>query len=381
VGKNRVVGTAVTRLKEGWVKTLGVGIVGSGGIARAHGIGWQRNAARGQIVAAADVEAARAQYLIDSYGAPDARIYDGIEPLLNDPQVDVVDICLPHHLHTDAIIAAARAGKTILCEKPLCTSQEDAAKIGAALKETGVTFMMAHNQLFQPSLVEARQMLAAGKLGRPFMYRSNESFQHRDLLLGRTSHSLGAGESPWDWRSDLSKMGGGEVLDTGWHGTYRLLSLSTARPVEVTAMTERFLIPGLPAEDTGSLMVRFEDGTIGSMVTSWAFASVGNWQFEVVAEHGSLAGSSTVLAHQLHGWPKAVERPYDPVHTFGAEISHFLDVVLDGAETIATFEQGARVLQVTKAAYLSAATHRAVTLPENAMEAGYVTEAVAGTAA
>jgi len=167
------------------------------------------------------------------------------------------------------------------------------------------------------------------------------------------------------------------VLDTGWHGTYRLLSLSSARPIEVTAMTERFLIPGLPAEDTGSLMVRFADGTIGSMVTTWAFGTVGNWQFEVMAEHGSLAGSSTTLVHQLHGWPEAAERTYEPVHSITAEISHFLDVVLDGAETIATFEQGARVLQVTKAAYLSAATHRGVTLPENAMDAGFVTETAA----
>lgn len=353
------------------MKTLGVGIVGSGGIARAHGTGWQRNAARGQIVAAADVEPARAQYLLDNYGTENGEIHNGIESLLLDRSVDVVDICLPHHLHTDAIIAAARAGKAILCEKPLCTSQEDAAKIGQVLKETGVPFMMAHNQLFQPSLIEARSLLAAGKLGRPFMYRSNESFQHRDLLLGRTAHSLGAGESPWDWRSDLKRMGGGEVLDTGWHGTYRLLSLSSARPVEVTAMTERFLIEGLPAEDTGSLMVRFEDGTIGSMVTSWAFASVGNWHFEVVAEHGSLAGSGTQLLHQVHGWPEPSTRSYDPVHSFTAEISHFLDVVLNGADSIATFEQGARVLQVTKAAYLSAETHRSVMLPENAMEAGY----------
>lgn len=356
------------------MKPLGVGIVGSGGIARAHGLGWQRNAARGQIVAAADVEAARARYLIEMYGASDARVYDGITSLLTDPNVDVVDICLPHHLHTDAIVQAAKAGKMILCEKPLCTSQEDAATIGQVLKETGVPFMMAHNQLFQPSLIEARLMMATGKLGKTFMFRSNESFQHRDLLMGRTAHTLGAGESPWDWRSDLAKSGGGEVMDTGWHGTYRLLSLATTRPVEVTAMTERFLIPGLPAEDTGSLMVRFADGTIGSMVTTWAFATVGNWQFEVMAEHGSLAGSATHLVHQLHGWPQAAERVYEPVHTFSAEISHFLDVVLDGAETISTFDQGARVLQVTKAAYLSAATHRSVTLPENPMEAGFVSD-------
>jgi len=133
------------------VETLKVGIVGAGGIARHHGMAWQRNALRGVIVAVADVAPGRAQYLADQYGAPGAKIYDGIEGLLADPDVDAVDICLPHHLHTSAIIAAARAGKAIFCEKPLCTSLEDAAAIDATLSETGATFVMAHNQLSSPA--------------------------------------------------------------------------------------------------------------------------------------------------------------------------------------------------------------------------------------
>src|SRR5207244_3105428 len=142
----------------------------------------------GEIVAVADVEPARAQYLADNYGRSDTRIYDGLTSLLSDPNVDTVDICLPHHLHTDAIIAAAQAGKSILCEKPLCTSIEDAARIGAVLKETGVTFVMAHNQLFQPSLIEARKLISNGTLGHSFVLRSIEVFQHRDLIAGASAH-------------------------------------------------------------------------------------------------------------------------------------------------------------------------------------------------
>ncbi|MEA2595329.1 MAG: hypothetical protein QOF01_1798 [Thermomicrobiales bacterium] len=353
------------------METLKVGIVGAGGIARQHGIAWQRNAPRGEIVAVADVEPSRAQYLVDNYAAPSAKIYDGLAALLADPNVDAVDICLPHDLHTSAIIASARAGKAIFCEKPLCTSLDDAAAIDAALRETGVTFVMAHNQLFQPSLIEARQMLAAGTLGRPFVIRSIEAFQHRGALLGQTGHQLGPGESPWAWRSDLTRMGGGEVLDTGWHSSYRLLALANNdRPVEVTAMTDRFLIPGLPAEDTGLLTIRFASGAIGQIITSWAFAPVGNWHFEVMAEYGSLAGGPTQLLHQLYGWPEPAERSNESVHTFTAEVTHFLDVIQQGADTPATFAQGARVLQLTKAAYLSAAEHRSVALPENPLEPG-----------
>jgi predicted dehydrogenase len=357
------------------VSTLKVGIVGAGGIARAHGIGWQKSAARAEIVAVADVEPGRAQYLADQYGSSRAEIYPNIESLLTHPGLDAVDICLPHDLHTRAIIAAARAGKAILCEKPLCTSLADAVAIDAVLRETGVPFVMAHNQLFQPSLIEARQLLAAGMLGRPFVLRSIEVFQNRSALLGQTGHhSLGPGESPWAWRTDLKRMGGGEVLDTGWHASYRLLALANDRPVEVTAMTDRFLIPGLPAEDTGLLLVRFANGAIGEIITSWAFAAVGGWHFEVMAQNGSLAGSATKLVHQLHGWPAPAERAYEPVHTFTAEIAHFLDVVLRGAESMATFAHGARVLQLTMAAYRAVAERRAIALPENPLEPGVPVE-------
>jgi predicted dehydrogenase len=351
------------------VSTLKVGIVGAGGIARAHGAGWQKHAARAELVAVADVEPGRAHYLADTYGADRTELYPSIEGLLAHPGLDAVDICLPHDLHTRAIVAAARAGKAILCEKPLCTSIEDAVAIDAVLRETGVPFVMAHNQLFQPSLIEARQLLAAGQLGRPFVIRSIEVFQNRGALLGRSGqHNLGAGESPWAWRTDLKRMGGGEVLDTGWHASYRLLALAGDRPVEVTAMTDRYLVADMPAEDTGVLLVRFANGAIGEIVTSWAFASVGGWHFEVMAQNGSLAGGPTKLLHQLHGWPAPAERAFEPVHTFTAEIAHFLDVVQNGAESQATFAHGARVLQLTMAAYRAVAEHRSIALPENLLE-------------
>ncbi|MDP9363561.1 MAG: Gfo/Idh/MocA family oxidoreductase [Chloroflexota bacterium] len=345
--------------------TLKVGIVGAGGIARQHGIAWTANAPRGEIVAVADVSELRAKALAGEFGVEGARVYDGIGPLLADPEVAAVDVCLPHHLHTEAIVAAARAGKAILCEKPLCTSLADAATIGATLRETGVTFVMAHNQLFQPSLIEARRVLGTGALGRPFLFRSIEAFQNTGAITGQGGASLPPGESPWAWRSDPARMGGGEVLDTGWHGSYRLLALADSPPVEVTALTDRFMLPGEGSEDTGVLLVRFASGAVGEMLTTWAFMPVGGWQFEVMAEHGSLAGGGGRIAHSLHRWPAPAEQTFPAVHTFTAEVTHFLDVVQRGEPSLATFEHGARVLQLTMAAYRSAAEKRAVALPED----------------
>ena len=359
--------------KGGDVDALRVGIVGAGGIAVEHAIGWQATGGRGEIVALADVTLERAQGLADRFTGGRARVYPDYETLLADPGVDAVDICLPHHLHTEAIVAAARAGKAVLCEKPLSTSLADAALIDAALRETGVVFMAAHNQLFQPSLIEARQLLAAGALGRPFVLRTIEAFQHRAIRHGQVASHHGGGESPWAWRVDPRRMGGGAVIDTGWHATYRLLALADERPVEVAAMTDRFYVHDLPAEDTGLLLVRFASGAIGEIITSWAFSPVSGWHFEVAAEHGSLAGGKTRLVHQLHGWPEPVEFtrfPDDLPQTFASEITHFLDVIQHSTVPQASFDHAARVLQLTLAAYTAAAEHCVVSLPEDPTQPG-----------
>ncbi len=355
------------------VETVRVGIVGAGWMGHAHARAWQSNAPRGEVVAIADVSPERARHLAAQIADRAVPVFADLGTMLADADLDAVDICLPHHLHTDAILTAARASKAVLCEKPLCTTLDDAALIHKTLQETGTPFMAAHNQLFQPSLVEARRLLAAGILGKPFVIRSIEAGQNRGFAAKARPVEIGGGESPWVWRADPRRMGGGEVIDTGWHATYRLLALAGERPVEVAAMMDRFAVTQLAAEDTGVILVRFASGVIGEIITSWAFGMVGGWHFEVAAEHGSLAGGKTRLVHQLHSWPEPIEFAKladDLPHTFASEVTHFLDVVQHGEPSQASFEHAARVLQVTLAAYTAAAEHCVVALPEDPTSPG-----------
>ncbi len=345
--------------------TVRVGIIGAGWMGVVHAQGWQSNAPRGEVAAVADVSEDRARHIADRFASGRAKIYPDLDVLLADPSIDAVDICLPHHLHTEAILKAAAAKKAILCEKPLCLSLEDAARIRSALAETGVIFQAAHNQLFQPSLIEARRLLEEGVLGRIFVIRSIEAGQNRGFKTGRAPVEMGQGESSWSWRSDPRKSGGGEVLDTGWHGTYRLLALANDRPVEVTAMAGRYFVEQIDAEDTGFLLVRFASGMIGEIATSWAFSFASGWQFEVAGEHGSLAGNARRLVHQLAGWSQPAERTNEPVVTYTREITHFIDVLLRGEPVAASVDQAIRVLQLIKGAYRSVEEHRAVSLPED----------------
>jgi predicted dehydrogenase len=340
-----------------------VGILGAGGIANVHARGWKAFPEKATIAAFSDVATDRAQAMSDLYTGGQAKIYDSIDAVVADESIDVIDICLPHHLHADAVIKAARAGKAILCEKPLCTTLEDGIEIRNVLTETGVTFMGAHNNLFTPALLEARRIIETGAIGKPFMYRSIETFQSRSFDPW-TAGSAAAGGGQGGWRANLTQAGGGELLDTGYHGTYRLLSMAAGdRPVEVTGFLSRFLLSHLPTEDTGHVIVRFESGAVGQIITSWAFDVVESRQFEVEAEYGALAGSQTFLKHQLYRWPSAAEMTFPKPETFTLEIGHFIEVVRSGATNAAPIDDTIRTLQVIKAAYLSAQLGQTVSLP------------------
>jgi predicted dehydrogenase len=344
---------------------LRAGIAGAGWMGKTHAEAWSLNAPDAALVAVADVSAPRAQELCDAFGAPGARVHPDLDSLLADDRVDAVDICLPHHLHAPAILAAARAGKAILCEKPLCLTLEEAKAVRDGVGAAGVTFMSAHNNLFAPGLLEARAVLEAGTLGQVHYVRSTEAGRNAGFKSGRPPIALAAGESSWSWRADKGRSGGGVVLDTGWHGAYRLLALAGSRPVAVSAMVADYYIGQAEAEDSGAVLVRFESGAIGYLFTSWAFGDPpGSYQFQVGAAEGTLGGTATRLVYQRFGEP-AVEKDFERRNTFAAEIGHFAAVVRAGATGLATWEHAARTLQLIHGAYRAAAEGRTVPLPED----------------
>ena len=128
----------------------------------------------------------------------------------------------------------------------------------------------------------------------------------------------------------------------------------------------------LPREDTAHVLVRFSNGMQGSMLTSWAFdGEPGASQFRVAGQLGTLAGGITRLVHAPTGWVSSpAERRWDTTHarTYVNEVTHFLDVLLDGANSRATWRHAARVLQLIRGAYLSADQKRTVELPEEPTE-------------
>lgn len=345
--------------------SLNVGLIGCGGITRPHVEGWAALGERAQIVAIADISEENAAARAVQIGHP-VQVYQDYHDLLADPAIDAVDIALPHHLHRDSIVAAAEAGKHVLSEKPLCLTLEEAADIEQAVDQNAVTMMAGHNQLFYPSIQQAKQMILEGDLG--------EIYQIDSLDAGARRRPLNPDKSTWgkpaagrtSWRSDPNKMGGGELIDTGYHPAYRLLFLAGQKVTEVSAAIGTYRLP-LPREDTANVLCTFEDGATGRIYTSWGLRAPGARPtvFNIMAQAGQLWGEMDRLYYQPVGFqsPAVVEFPgWDYGRTFAAAIAHFCAAIEGGYEPLHSVTEATETLRLILAAYQSVEEKRIVQL-------------------
>jgi predicted dehydrogenase len=330
---------------------INVGIVGAGEIAGAHIRGYLQVADRARVTAIADVDAERAQRYAEQVGG--AQVFTDYRDMIASSPIEAIDICLPHHLHKDAILAAAAAGKHILCEKPLCLTTEEADAVTHAVSAAGITLMCAHNQLFLPAVAPARALIREGRLGKVYAARTTDIF-----ALTIAADRLG-------WRARRATSGGGELIDTGYHPTYLLLHLIDSEPVEVAAMLSRHRMEFLEGEDSAQVLVKFADGTVGNIVTSWAYEAPGGTErFSVAGDAGSLWSDGRALHYKPRGGEQILVQESGDVEpdTYALEVADFITCLQEGRRPLNTEVEGVKVLMVILAAYASADGGRIVEL-------------------
>jgi predicted dehydrogenase len=318
------------------VSTIKVGLIGGGGIVDAHIRGYRAYADLIEVTAVADVIDETARRRAAELGA---AAYTDFRRMIGEADLDAVDICLPHHLHAEAIVSAAQAGKHILCEKPLCLTVEQANQVQRAVSTAGVTLMCAHNQLFLPAVSTAKQLLDQGLLGTVYEVRITDSF-YNDF----NPQNMG-------WRATAATSGGGELMDSGYHPTYLMLHLAGGSPVEATALLSRHRLRFMDSEDSAQVLVRFDNGIVGHLVTSWAYdPPPGTERFSVVGQRGSLHSDGTSLTVSLRG-SDSQTYDFEAVDSFVSEIGHFADCLRSGARPLHTEREGIAVLCLILAAY------------------------------
>ena len=169
-----------------------------------------------------------------------------LEALIADPEIDAIILCTPHTQHPDQIVAAARAGKHVFCEKPLCLTLSDAQRAVRACRENKVTLAVGHERRFEPAISDVRAMIAAGRLGTLLQMEGNFS-QDKFLTLPRDN-----------WRLSPTEAPAGPMTATGIH----LLDLAVSffGPAEFVFVQVAQLGSDLTNGDTLAAMIRFRSG-------------------------------------------------------------------------------------------------------------------------
>jgi predicted dehydrogenase len=177
-----------------------LGVVGAGNISELNVPGYLEHP-RCEVVAVCDQQIERARARAESWGVP--RAYGSLDDLLADEEVDAVEILTPTYLHADHVVAAARAGKHVSCQKPIANSVADGRRMVAACDEAGVAFRITENCCHYPPLERARELLRQGAVGTPTVIRIK-------TVVGQTDSEFQAHLDPegYTWRFDGHSPGG-----------------------------------------------------------------------------------------------------------------------------------------------------------------------------
>lgn len=302
-----------------------VGIVGAGLIAPNHAAGFQEVPDLAEVVAVCDTNRESAENLATLF---DARIYADYRELIADPQVDLVDLLLPHHLHYPAAMAVIRAKKHLLLEKPVAVSYSQSLEIVEAARQAGIHFGVAENTRYIRAYVEAEKLIRAGRLG--------------DITLVRTF--LPANErvrlSSDDFWGKHAAFGGGALIDSGPH-TFYLLKWLFGEIQELVAFTSQIYRVKSEVEDNADVRGRLAGGA--DFLSSFTFTAEvpHSERLEVYGTAGSL------IVDQLNNPParlyaeptdfegSPVEGPqYDPMGW------HFFSIVEEVKDFVRSLAEG-----------------------------------------
>ncbi|NIA24516.1 MAG: Gfo/Idh/MocA family oxidoreductase [Gammaproteobacteria bacterium] len=317
---------------------VGVGLVGLGEIGQVHLAGLRESAQVGP-VAICDLDA---DLVERSRG--DERVAASLDELLADDDVEVVDICLPHHLHASYALQALAAGRHVLLEKPMAMSVAECDQILAGAAEAGRRVGVSHNQLFYEPHRMLAGMLERGDLG--------------DLRTIRARLAIGGKYG--GWRSDPAQAGGGLLMDAGVHRVYVLDALGGP----ITAVTAVMDRPG--SEDVYSILFEFATGAIGTIDATYG-GPVGLFddQIEVVGTEAiaRVTGCEALFegfaaGPALRAWRNGTWTEYDSADDWAgsvkASVDGFCAAVVNGTEPPVTGADGRRIVQVIESAYESA---------------------------
>ncbi len=337
-------------------KKLGIGIIGSGGIAQnAHMPGYAAVPDLCKIVAVADVNPDTAKAAAEKFNVK--HVFTDYKKLLEMDEVDAVSVCTPNYLHHEPTIKAFEAGKHVLCEKPIAMNAAEAAEMVAAGRKAKKKFMVGYNLRFAPTNQLLKKYIEAGDLGEIYFARA-QALRRRGI-------------PGWGVFIDKSKQGGGPLIDIGVHILdLTLWLLGHPKPVAASGQTyakfgKRSDIVGFmgqwdyknfTVEDFAIGLIRFENGATISLESSFV-ANIPEDVFTSTlcgTEGGAVTHPLTIVREQHRSLQTfRPEIPNADIATHSAEVKHFCEAILNDTEPLTTGEHGLAVAQIMDAIYAS----------------------------
>ncbi len=340
-----------------------IGMVGAGNIAQNAHLPVYMKRDDVELVAVCDINEERARSVKEKFGFQ--QVFTSAEEMMACAKIDAVDICVWNGSHAPVAVAAAKAGRAIMCEKPMAVSLAAALEMEKAVKAAGVLFMMAMPNRFRPDVALFNEMRLAGKFG--------------DIYYAKTACVRRRG-TPLGWFTDTKKSGGGPVIDIGVHCIDRTwYMMGCPRPVRVSAMTHNLIgdyktkgvsrwvaldsdVTAFDTEDSAEGVIHFENGAAMIFEVSWALNCPPS-DYSVVC--GAKAGAS-LDPFTIYGEDQGYLTDNQPTlprpDNFYWEIDHFIDCFRTGKTPIATLEHGVNVQKMLQGIYDSAKAKKEVSL-------------------
>lgn len=317
------------------------GLIGASTIAKEWVIGAIR-ATGGEIVSVMSTSAERGKAYAAEHGI--AKSVTTLDEIVDDPEIDAVYISTTNELHREQALAAAKAGKHILCEKPLAMSLDDARAMVQAAKDAGVVMATNHHLRNAATHRAMQGAIAAGRIGKP--------------LSARVFHAVYLPPHLQGWRLDRPEAGGGVILDITVHDADTLRFVLGDDPVEAIAFSQAGGMGKAGLEDAVMGVLRFKSGLIAQFHDGFTtkFAETG---FEVHGTEGSLIGRNVMTQRAigtvtLRDASGEQELPLDHHNLYETALTAFHDAVAGKGKPNATGEDGvwslATGLAVTEAA-------------------------------
>jgi len=342
-----------------------VAVLGSGFIADIHLECYHRFVPDAEVCAVWSRRPERGEAFAQKHHIP--KFYPDLDQLLAESECEIVDVCLPNFLHHRATLAAARAGRHVIIEKPLAMNLAEADEMIRVCREEKRLLMYAEELCFAPKYERVRKLVLEGAVGRIFQLRQCEKHSG--------PHS--------DWFYDIAQSGGGAIMDMGCHGIAWCRWILGGNPAvrSVYAQMQNGLRHGhrTRGEENSVIMLEFASGAIGIVENSWARLGGMDDRIEVYGTGGSvyadLFQGNAALTYSEKGYGYALEKAgattgwtftvFEEAFNQGypQELQHFVDCVRRGAAPVVTGEDGRAVLEIMLAAYASAGAGRKIELP------------------